>query len=78
LSEIGKDNIEELTQKESNYVYESYGFNQFLKEVYNNSLLENVIYNSKLLYNYIDLVKKGIHLYSYIDSIIVEKGIDGE
>jgi hypothetical protein len=76
LIEIVKDDIEELTKKESKYIYDSQSYSKFLKEVYNNNLLDNIIYNSKLLYNYIEIIKKDIHLNNYIAHSIVEKSID--
>lgn len=52
---ITQENIIELTKKEFNFISLLDSYKLFLKETYNKDLLENIVFNSRLLYNYIEV-----------------------
>lgn len=64
--EINENLLIEFTNKEVNSIYWVEFYNNFLKEIYNPALLEEVIFNSKLLYNYIESSKIDINFWEKI------------
>ncbi len=53
---ITKNNIVQLTEKECRFIYESQGYKDFSIDIYNNDLLEDVVFRSKLLSNNVEIL----------------------
>lgn len=68
---IKKENIEQLTQKECEFIYNSQSYKDFYLDVYNNNLLQEVVYQSKILSNYYELGKSiKVDYYTNSDDLI--------
>ena len=75
---IVKENIELLTKKECEYIYDSQNYNKLSNEIYNERLLCDIIYRSKLLNNYIDIQNCIWHEIVLLNNEIIDKWTDLE